>query len=48
MIDLLNKYTADGCVILDESAESAFAFDPELDAIVINVNHPQYKYQNYI
>lgn len=47
MIDLLNKYTADGCVILDESTESALAFDPELDAIVINVNHPQYKYQNY-
>lgn len=47
MINLVEKYTSDEFVILDEAAEDAFAYDLDLDAVVINVKHPQYQYLDY-
>lgn len=47
MVTLVEKYTADEFVILNETAEDAFAYDPDLDAVVINIKHPQYQYQDY-
>lgn len=31
----------------DDMAEHCFAYDPDIDAVVINTKHPQYQYQNY-
>lgn len=47
MCELVDQYTEDEFVILNDTAEDAFAYDPELDAVVINMNHPQYQYQDY-
>lgn len=47
MLDLLEKYTKDEFVRLDDTAEHAFAYDPDLDEVVINRNHPQYLIHNY-
>ena len=47
MIDLVDKYTEDEFVVLNETAEHAYACDPDTDTIVINMKHPQYPYQDY-
>ena len=47
MIDLVDKYTEDEFVVLNETAEHAYAYDPDTDTIVINMKHPQYPYQDY-
>lgn len=47
MIDLVDKYAEDEFVVLKETAEHAYAYDPDTDTIVINMQHPQYPYQDY-
>lgn len=47
VIDLVDKYTEDEFVVLNETAEHAYAYDPDTDTIVINMKHPQYPYQDY-
>ena len=47
MVELVNKYSSDEFVIVDDTAEHCFAYAPDIDAVVINTKHPQYKYQNY-
>lgn len=47
MVELVNKYSSDEFVIVDDTAEHCFAYDPDIDAIVINPNHTQYPYQDY-
>ena len=47
MVDLVNQYTKDEFVVLDEMADHAYAYDPDTDTIVINTNHPQYPYNDY-
>lgn len=47
MVDLVEKYTADEYVIIDKQSKSAFEYDPEIDAIVINPDHPQYALYDY-
>lgn len=42
MVDLVDKYTADEFVIIDNRSDAAFEYDPDIDAIVINPDHPQY------
>lgn len=42
MVDLVDKYTADEFVIIDNRSDVAFEYDPDIDAIVINTEHPQY------
>lgn len=42
MVDLVEKYTADEYVIIDNRSDMAFEYDPEVDAIVINPDHPLY------
>lgn len=44
---MVNQYTEDEFVILDEMSESVFAYVPDFDAVVINVKHPQYQYYDY-
>lgn len=47
MIDLLNEYTKDECIMIDELAESAFSYDLDKDLIAINPKHLQYDETNY-
>ena len=47
VIDLVDKYKEDEFVVLNETAEHAYAYDPDTDTIVINMKHPQYPYQDY-
>ena len=47
MVDLVEKYTADEYVIIDKQSKSVFEYDPEIDAIVINPDHPQYMEYDY-
>ena len=47
MVDLIDKYTNDEFVVLNETSEHAFAYDPDTDTIRINTTHPQYPYQDY-
>lgn len=47
MVDLVNKYTQDEPVAIDETLEHAFAYDSDTDTIKINMTHPQYPYQDY-
>lgn len=47
MIDLVDKYTEDEFVVLKESAEHAYAYDPDTDTIVVNPAHPLYEYYDY-
>ena len=47
MVELVEKYTEDECVVLKETSEHAFAYDPDTDTIVINMKHEQYPYQDY-
>ncbi len=47
MVDLVDKYTNDEFVVLNETSEHAFAYDPDTDTIRINTTHPQYPYQDY-
>ena len=47
MIDLVNQYANDEFVVLDETAEHAFAYDPDTDTIVVNPAHPLYEYYDY-
>jgi len=47
MVDLVEQYTTDKFVILHNNAEVAYVYDPELDAVVINTNHPLYPNYDY-
>lgn len=47
MVNLVDKYSKDEFVLVDDMAEHCFAYDPDIDAVVINTKHPQYQYQNY-
>ena len=47
MVDLVERYAGDEFVELNEMAQHAFAYDPDLDAVVINPKHPQYALQDY-
>lgn len=47
MISLVNKYTSDNFVVLEESSEHAFAFDPDRDVVVVNPKHQQYQFHDY-
>jgi hypothetical protein len=47
MIDLVDKYTEDEFVVLKETAEHAYAYDPDTDTIVVNPAHPLYEYYDY-
>ncbi|MBO5070797.1 MAG: minor capsid protein [Roseburia sp.] len=44
MVELVDKYSKDEFVILDDTADGAFTYDQDRDAVVINTNHPQYPY----
>ncbi len=47
MVELVDKYASDEFVVIDETSEHAFAYDPDTDTIRINTAHPQYSYQDY-
>lgn len=47
MVDLIEKYSEDEFVALDETIEQAFAYYPDTDTVRINMTHPQYQYQDY-
>lgn len=47
MIDLVDKYTEDEFVVLKETAEHTYAYDPDTDTIVVNPAHPLYEYYDY-
>ena len=47
MIDLIDQYTSDDCVVIRNASEHAFAYDPDIDAVVINTSHPYYAYYDY-
>ena len=47
MVNLVDKYSKDEFVLVDDMADHCFAYDPDIDAVVINTKHPQYQYQNY-
>lgn len=47
MVDLVEKYTADEYVIIDNRSDMVFEYDPEVDAIVINPDHPLYAGYNH-
>lgn len=47
MIDLVEKYSNDDFVVLDELCEHAFAYDLNTDTVVINPQHPLYEYYDY-
>lgn len=47
MVDLVERYAGDEFVMLNETAEHAFAYDSDLDAVVINPEHSQYPYYDY-
>lgn len=45
MAEMVNQYTADEFTVIDENASDAFAYDSDLDAVVVNPNHSQF--ENY-
>lgn len=47
MIDLVDQYTRDECIKIDELSEYAFSYDLDNDLIIINPRHPQYEEENY-
>lgn len=47
MIDLMDQYTKDECIKIDELSEYAFSYDLDNDLIIINPRHPQYEEENY-
>ena len=47
MIDLVDQYTKDECIKIDELSEHAFSYDPDTDMIIINQKHPLYDEENY-
>ena len=47
MIDLVDQYTRDECIKIDELSEYAFSYDLDNDLIMINPRHPQYEEENY-
>lgn len=47
MIDLVDQYTKDECIKIDELSEYAFSYDLDNDLIIINPRHPQYEEENY-
>lgn len=47
MVNLIEKYTDDEFVMLDETAELAFAYHPDSDTVVINPKHQFYPYYNH-
>lgn len=47
MIDLMDQYTRDECIKIDELSEYAFSYDLDNDLIIINPRHPQYEEENY-
>ena len=47
MIDLMDQYTKDECIKIDELSEYAFSYDLDNDLIIINPKHPQYEEENY-
>ena len=44
---MVDKYASDEFVVIDETSEHAFAYDPDTDTIRINTTHPQYPYYDY-
>ncbi|MCB7320786.1 phage minor capsid protein [Lacrimispora sp. 210928-DFI.3.58] len=44
MAEMVDQYTADEFTIIDENAPDAFAYHPDLDAVVVNPNHVQYEH----
>ena len=47
MVDLVEQYTQDEFVVLNETSENAFAYDPDTDTIIVNPAHPLYEYYDY-
>ena len=47
MIDLVDQYTKDECIRIDELSEYAFSYDLDTDLIIINPKHTQYEEENY-
>lgn len=47
MVELVERYAGDEFVMLNETAEHAFAYNPDLDAVVINPEHSLYPYYDY-
>lgn len=47
MVELVEQYTTDNFVVLDDNSHVAYAYDADLDAVVINVNHPLYPHYDY-
>ncbi|MBQ7775293.1 MAG: minor capsid protein [Lachnospiraceae bacterium] len=47
MVELVEKYSEDEFVIIDDTAKYCFAYNPDIDAVVINTEHPQYPYYDY-
>lgn len=47
MIDLVDQYTKDECIRIDELSEYAFSYDLDTDLIIINPKHAQYEEENY-
>ena len=47
MVELVDKYSADEFVIVDENAEDCFAYNLDIDAVVINPKHPMYEQYDY-
>lgn len=47
MVDLVKQYSQDEFVKIDDSSTHAFAYNPDMDTVVINPNHPLYAYYDY-
>ncbi len=47
MVDLVDKYTKDEFIIVDDTAEHAFVYDSDKDAVIISTEHPQYPHYDY-
>lgn len=47
MVELIERYAGDEFVMLNETAEHAFAYNPDLDAVVINSEHSLYSCYDY-
>lgn len=47
MVQLVEKYTDDKFVTLTETAENAFAYNPDTDTVEINMTHSRYPFYDY-
>lgn len=47
MVDLIEQYSADEFVIINDQAESAFEYNPDMDIVEVNPRHPMFGTYDY-